>query len=152
MAVGKGLASNASLRSNQNTEPCRLVRAALADDVDLGGAESLVSGVGSARDLELLDGILRQNDGWRYQGRIGVDQAVEGVVVALGPAAVHADGISFALAHRALLTANRDGASTDQEQLHEIAPIQGKIFHLLLADQVGKLGVSVSSATACAVA
>ena len=95
--------------------------------------------VGSARNLELLDGVLRKDHSRRNQSRVRVDQAIQRVVVAFRAAAVHADGIAFSLAHRALLTADRDGAGAHQEQLHEVAPVQRKLFNLLLADQVGEL-------------
>ncbi len=37
------------------------------------------------------------------------------------------------MAHGALLAAHGDRAGADQQQLHEVAPVQRKLFHLLLA-------------------
>src|SRR3954447_6178256 len=71
----------------QENRPVQAVRAALAYDVDLCRAESLVRRISSARYLEFLDGILRQHHGRRYEGCVGVDQTVERVIVALRPAA-----------------------------------------------------------------
>ena len=114
----------------------RPVGATLAYDVDLAGGEAVFSRVGSALHLEFLNRILRQDHGRRNQRRVGVDQPVEGVVVAFRPSAIHADGVAFALAHCALLAAHCDGAGAHQKQLHEVASVQRKLFHLLLAYQL----------------
>lgn len=109
------------------------VGAAFADDVNLARREAVLSRIVAALDFEFLDRVLRQNNGRSHKGRIGVDQSVERVAVAFGSSAVHADRIAFALTHRALLAAYCHCAGADQEQLHEIAPVQRKLFHLLLA-------------------
>src|SRR6185503_20904831 len=102
----------------------QVVRSAFADDVDLCRAESLIRGIRSARNLEFLDSILRQNHRGSNKGGIGIHKSVERVVIPLRTPAVHADRIALALPHRALFTAYRHGTGTDQEQLHEIAAVQ----------------------------
>ncbi len=110
-----------------------LVPAALADNVDLAGTVAVLGRVRTALHLEFLNRVLRQNHRRSNQSRIGVDQSVQRVVVAFGPATVDTHGVAFALAHGALLAAHRDRAGADQQQLHEVAPVQRKLFHLLLA-------------------
>ncbi len=151
MAVGNGRASNTLLRSYSEDRAVERVGAPLADDIDLRGRESVVGRIGSALNLEFLDRVLRQDHRRGNQGRVSVDQAVESVVIAFGAAAVDADRVAFALAHRALFTADGDGARTHQEQLHEVAPVQRKLFHLLLADQLRQRGAVGIQITACAV-
>ena len=55
------------------------------------------------------------------------------------------------LAHGALLTAHRDRARADKQQLHEVATVQRQFLYLLLTSQGWESAeVSVSSVTALA--
>jgi len=112
----------------------QLVCAALADDVDLIGAVTVLGRVVLAGDLELLDGILRQNHSRRIQGLIGIGKSVQCVVVRLRTTSIDADGIARTLAHLALLADRLDRTSSDKKQAQEVAPVQRQLIHLLLAN------------------
>lgn len=134
-AIGKRLVRN-GIESIVAIEfedgPMQLIRAALADDVDLVGAETVLRRVGRALHLEFLNRILRQNHGRRAQRRIGIRQAVEGVVVRLRTAAIDADRIAFALPHLTLFAQGLHRTRAYKKKIGEIAAIQRQIRHLLL--------------------
>ena len=70
-----------------------LIGSTLADQVDLAGAEAILSWIDTALDFELSDCVLRQNHRRSHKRLIGVDQSVKRVVVAFWTAAVDADGV-----------------------------------------------------------
>ena len=109
------------------------VCSALADDVDLACAEPILGGVDAALYLEFPDRILGKNHRRGHHRLVRIYQAVQGVVVSFGAAAVDADGIAFTLAHRALLATHGNRTGADQQQLHKVAPVQRKVSYLLPA-------------------
>ena len=65
----------------------QLVGAALTYDVYLVGAIAVLGGIVFTQDFELLNRVLGQNNRWRVQGRVGINQPVQRIVV--GPAGRH---------------------------------------------------------------
>src|SRR5438067_1557569 len=111
----------------------QLIRTALADDVDLIGAKAIFRRISFTLNLEFLNGILRQNYGWRVERRVGVDQTIERVVIRGRAAAVDADSITLALPHLALFSVGLDRAGTDEQQIHKIASVERQLVNLLLS-------------------
>src|SRR5690348_388454 len=99
------------------------VAATLTDDGNLIGAVAILCGIAVGQYFELLNRILRQNYRRRLQSRIGIDQAVEHVVIGFGAATVNADGIALPLSKCRLLAAGRNCAGSNKEKAQEVAAV-----------------------------
>ena len=119
-----------------------VVRAGLADEVDLVGAEAVLGRVGGGLFLELLDGVDRQDRGRRAERGIDVGRAVDHEVVRRRPRSHDADRVAGALAHVALLAVGLDGARAQEQQLEEVAAIQRQLGDLLFGDGLADAGAA----------
>ena len=112
------------------------VRAGLADDVDLVGAEPVLRRIRRRLLLEFLDGVDRQDGGRRAERRIGVRRAIEHVVVRGRPRAHDADRVTDSLSHAGLFAGGLHGPRTEEQQLQEIAAVQRKFGDLLFGNRM----------------
>ena len=102
----------------------KLIRANLADDVDLVRAEAIFRGVGFTLNLEFLNGILGQDHGRRIQRCVGIDQPVKCVIVGGRTTTINTDGVTLTLPHLALLAVSLHGTRPDKQQGQEVASVQ----------------------------
>ena len=111
----------------------QVVRASLADNVDLIGTEAILGRIGRGLLFEFLDGIYRQNDARSAQGGVGVRGPVEQIVVRGRPGSVNADGVPGALTHNALLAAGLNGTIAEKQKLQEVSTVQRQFRNLPLS-------------------
>ena len=118
------------------------VRAGLAHQVDLVGAEPVLRRVGRRLLLELLDRIDRQDGGRRADRRVDVRGAVDHEVVRRRAGAHDADRVADALPHATLLAGRLDGAGAEEQQLQEVPAVERQVGDLLLGDGVPDRGAA----------
>ena len=116
------------------------VRAGLADQVDLVGAEPVLRRVRRRLFLELLDGVDGQDGGRRAERGVDVRRAVDHEVVRRRPRAHDADRVADPLAHVALFAVGLDRAGAEEQQLEEVAAVQRQLRDLLLGDDLADGG------------
>ena len=129
-------ASQASFRKKPKTAAVELVRARLADQVDLVGAEPVFGGIGRGLLLEFLNGIDRQHRRRSAEGRVDIGRPVDHEVVGCRPGSHDADGVADPLPHAALLASDFNRSGAEEQQLEKVAAVERQVRDLLFGDDV----------------